>query len=103
MLHIRIVPYQEAEAEQFIRIEFNFQISDTGTISIHMAECSIGALIGGLKEDLRSMFGDPAHQEWFHRTRKLSNDKTLKSSGIDGRDRSFVQIYVRQTNPDTWQ
>ncbi|BFZ04989.1 hypothetical protein BsWGS_08028 [Bradybaena similaris] len=99
----RPAAFREAEGPAFIRIEFHFQISDTGTISIHTADCAVHVLIGVMKREFERLFGDPAHQEWFYRTRKLTDDRTLSSYGIGGRDRSITQIYVRQSRPEPWQ
>uniref|UniRef100_A0A0B7AJ66 Uncharacterized protein n=1 Tax=Arion vulgaris TaxID=1028688 RepID=A0A0B7AJ66_9EUPU len=56
------------EAQQIVYVEFSFQTFNTGTISIHMANCGTNILIRDLKCDFESMFGDPDGQEWYSRT-----------------------------------
>ncbi|XP_012936609.1 uncharacterized protein LOC101862720 isoform X9 [Aplysia californica] len=80
-------PSKDAEAEVFIRTEFNLQ----------MADCGMDILIGNLKSDLSNLFGEPKNQVWTHRNRVLENEKTFRQYNFDYHhdDRRPLKVHVR--------
>jgi hypothetical protein len=89
-----------AQADRYVRVEFSYQTSETGTISIHKVDCGTEIQIIGLKMDLRSIFGAPEKQEWFHRTTKLADTKTLSHYNMNDRYSQAFRIYVKQAKSD---
>ncbi|XP_035825021.1 uncharacterized protein LOC101862720 isoform X4 [Aplysia californica] len=97
-------PSKDAEAEVFIRTEFNLQMARHRTVTIHqvyfcpvVADCGMDILIGNLKSDLSNLFGEPKNQVWTHRNRVLENEKTFRQYNFDYHhdDRRPLKVHVR--------
>ncbi|XP_035825020.1 uncharacterized protein LOC101862720 isoform X3 [Aplysia californica] len=90
-------PSKDAEAEVFIRTEFNLQMARHRTVTIHQADCGMDILIGNLKSDLSNLFGEPKNQVWTHRNRVLENEKTFRQYNFDYHhdDRRPLKVHVR--------
>uniref|UniRef100_A0A0B7AMN2 Ubiquitin-like domain-containing protein n=1 Tax=Arion vulgaris TaxID=1028688 RepID=A0A0B7AMN2_9EUPU len=74
----------ESEAEAFAHLEFLVEKGPANVI-IHMSDCGIQVMIGGLKEDLSYAIGIPAcDQVWFYKDKLLKDDETLRDYGIRG-------------------
>ena len=66
----------DGEAEAYIEVEFRIMEGEHQVKILHKASCSIGAMIGHLKEDMAKEFKTPASlQVWSHTDQK--NHKVL--------------------------
>lgn len=87
----------DPESEPFCRVQFSYQKTRHGTISIHEADCGTEISILNLKEDLSKLFSvDETHQEWFFRDIKMENNKTLSFyRRKEGGNARVMKIFVK--------
>ncbi|CAG5116336.1 unnamed protein product [Candidula unifasciata] len=86
---------QNLEAEPYIRVEFNLERVH-GTCTIHEADCGIGTVISGLKDDLSHVFGlSGGQQRWLYNSTELQDSSTLEEYGISAGSTPKPQINVK--------